>query len=300
MQLEVIHVSKKYEDFTALKDVHFSLNRGEITGFLGPNGAGKSTLMKIITGVITDFEGDVRVNGISVRKDPVKVKKMIGYLPEHNPLYPELYVREYLSFLKDVHKVALQRVEEVIEQTGLSSHAGKRIRELSKGYRQRVGLAAALIHDPEILILDEPTTGLDPNQLVEIRNLIMELSKEKSILFSTHILPEAEIISDRIIIIHQGKILADQSPESGFSDRNIHIRVAWEPTPGENALSSLPGLIRYELNSGYAYLTIDQEVYTPTLIYEWSVEKSFKIKELIPQKNDLTGLFRQLTSQSPK
>lgn len=211
MSIEVQQLSKIYGTQKAVDEVSFSAKPGEIVGFLGPNGAGKSSTMKMITGYMQPDGGKIRICGREVSSADIEFKKKIGYLPELNPLYPEMYVREYLNFIAGLHQIREQKnvVEKAIEHTGLLSESHKLIHQLSKGYKQRVGLAAAIIHEPEVLILDEPTTGLDPNQIIEIRNLIQSLGKDKTILFSTHILQEVEAICDRVIILHKGKIVAD-------------------------------------------------------------------------------------------
>jgi ABC-2 type transport system ATP-binding protein len=209
MSIEVKNITKVYGEQKALDSISFSVNKGEIVGFLGPNGAGKSTLMKILTTYLTADEGEASVNGFDVLSQSKQVQQSVGYLPEHNPLYLDLYVREYLEFNADLHKVSKSKIEEVIQLTGLTPESHKKIGELSKGYRQRVGLATALLHNPEVLILDEPTTGLDPNQLVEIRELIKNIGKDKTVFLSTHIMQEVEAICDRIIIINKGKIVED-------------------------------------------------------------------------------------------
>lgn len=212
MSITIKNISKNYESQKALTDVSFSLKRGEIVGFLGPNGAGKSTLMKIICCHLIQDNGNVKVCNLDTKEQDTLVKSKIGYLPENNPLYNDMYIKEYLSFVAGMHKTKNieKRLLDIIEQIGLKKEQKKKIKELSKGYQQRVGLAAALIHNPEVLILDEPTTGLDPNQLVEIRNLIKEVGKEKTVLLSTHIMQEVEKICNRVIIIKQGKIVDDQ------------------------------------------------------------------------------------------
>ena len=212
MSISINKVNKFYGKQQALTDVSFSLNKGEIVGFLGPNGAGKSTLMKIITCYLEQDSGKVRVCDLDTLEQNLKVKAKIGYLPEHNPLYTDMYIKEYLTFVGRIYKVQNlnNRITEIIQQTGLTAEQSKKIGELSKGFKQRVGLAAALIHNPEILILDEPTTGLDPNQLVEIRNLIKEVGKDKTVLLSTHIMQEVDKMCNRIIIINKGKIVEDQ------------------------------------------------------------------------------------------
>ena len=213
MSIEVKGLTKNYGEQKAVNNVSFAVGRGEIVGFLGPNGAGKSTTMKIITGYLAADAGQAVVCGIDVNTSPLEAKAKIGYLPEANPLYFEMYVREYLDFIADVHKVPnkKQQVEKVIETVGLSPESKKKIGQLSKGYKQRVGLAAALIHDPEVLVLDEPTTGLDPNQILEIRELIRKLGVNKTVIFSSHILQEVEAICDRVVIINKGQLVADDS-----------------------------------------------------------------------------------------
>lgn len=223
MSIKVENITKYYGEQKALNNVSFSIKKGEIVGFLGPNGAGKSTMMKILTTYISDFEGAAFVNNFSVIENKLKVQQCVGYLPEHNPLYLDMYVREYLSFNAEVYKVDKSQVELTIKQTGLSSEAHKKIEQLSKGYRQRVGLANALLHDPAILILDEPTTGLDPNQLLEIRELIKKVAKEggKTVLLSTHIMQEVEAICDRVIILNKGNLIHDKSIEETIKDKNL-------------------------------------------------------------------------------
>ena len=224
MSININTVNKFYGKQQALTDVSFSLNKGEIVGFLGPNGAGKSTLMKIITCYLEQDSGKVQVCNLDTIEENLKVKAKIGYLPEHNPLYSDMYIKEYLTFVGRIYKVENlnNRITEIIQQTGLTSQQSKRIEALSKGFKQRVGLAAALIHNPEILILDEPTTGLDPNQLVEIRNLIKEVGKDKTVLLSTHIMQEVDKICNRVIIINKGKIVDDKLI-SDYQKNNINI-----------------------------------------------------------------------------
>lgn len=214
MSISVQNLTKTYGTQKAVDDISFEIPSGEIVGFIGPNGAGKSTTMKVITGYLSDFEGKVLVNGKDVRTNALDVKKEIGYLPEHNPLYPEMYVREYLSFIARIYglgKNIENAVNEIIERIGLTKEQHKKISELSKGYRQRVGLASVLVHNPKVLILDEPTTGLDPNQLVEIRNIIETEGKSKTVILSTHIMQEVEAICDRVIVINNGKIVANDT-----------------------------------------------------------------------------------------
>ena len=211
MSFIINNISKSYATQKAVASLSFSINKGEVVGFLGPNGAGKSTTLKMIAGYLQPDQGEVTLNGISLLKQPIAFKKLIGYLPESNALYEEMYVREYFKFLSEVHKLAApeKRINELIEQTGLSKMQHKKIGDLSKGYKQRVGIAAAIIHEPALVLLDEPTSGLDPNQLVEIRQLIKSLSANAMILFSTHILQEVTAICSRVLVLHQGELVAD-------------------------------------------------------------------------------------------
>lgn len=210
MSIRVDKVSKVYGAQKALNGISFEVPSGQIAGFLGPNGAGKSTMMKILTAFLPPTSGSVEVAGHRVSEDPIAVKRVVGYLPEHNPLYLEMYVREFLAFMAKIHGKDKRRIEEVIEQTGLAAEAHKKIGALSKGYRQRVGLAHALLHEPQVLILDEPTTGLDPNQIVEIRSLIRSIGTDRTVLFSTHIMQEVEQLCDRVIVLNKGTIVADE------------------------------------------------------------------------------------------
>ena len=213
MSIEVNHLFKYYGEQAAVQDISFNVAAGEIVGFIGPNGAGKSTTMKIITGFIPSSSGDVKVCGMPVNEDSMQTRQLIGYLPEHNPLYLDMYVKEYLEFVGKIYKVKnlKARTEEMIHAVGLDVEQNKKIGALSKGYRQRVGLAAAIIHDPQVLILDEPTSGLDPNQLVDIRELIKKIGKEKTVMLSTHIMQEVEAICDRVVIINKGRIVANNT-----------------------------------------------------------------------------------------
>ncbi len=257
---------------------HFAAGNNEIVGFLGPNGAGKSTTMKIITGYLAADSGVATVNGLNVNKDPVEAKKQIGYLPEGNPLYYEMYVREYLQFIGGIHEIKnglKKRVEEVIEITGLRPESNKKTGQLSKGYKQRVGLAASLLHDPEILILDEPTTGLDPNQIVEIRQLIKELGKNKTVLFSSHILQEVESICDRIIIINKGKIVADDTLVNlQSSNKNSHvILVEFASRADVQLLKNIPAVEEVQENQNQYQLQTSDPEKVKKLLLEFSLQK---------------------------
>ncbi|MBH1959245.1 MAG: ATP-binding cassette domain-containing protein [Flavobacteriia bacterium] len=218
MSLQIINLSKKFGEQTALNDINLEIGNSEIIGLLGPNGAGKSTLMKSIVGALKIDEGQILFNGKDIVENAIEVKKNMGFLPENNPLYPEMYVREYLSFVADLHKISKKRIDEVIELVGIAPEKAKKISQLSKGYKQRVGLAQAILHSPALLILDEPTNGLDPNQIIEIRNVIKEIGKEKTVILSTHIMQEVEALCSRVILIHQGNVIQD-SPISEFKGK---------------------------------------------------------------------------------
>lgn len=247
MSIIVKNVSKQYGPQWALDAVSFEIPKGQIIGFLGPNGAGKSTMMKIITSFIPATKGEVSVNGYDVVAQSMDSRRLIGYLPEHNPLYLEMYVKEYLSFIAGIYKLdkVSHRVNEMIDRVGLGLEAHKRIGALSKGYRQRVGLAQALIHDPAVLILDEPTSGLDPNQLIEIRNLIQSVGQEKTVMFSTHIMQEVEAICSRALIVNRGKLIADQSIQDLKQNSGINrIYIELDGPVNENTLRSISGVIK--------------------------------------------------------
>ena len=213
MLLQLINLTKKFGDQTALNNINIEINTNEIIGLLGPNGAGKSTLMKSIVGALRIEEGQILFNGNDIGENEIETKKNIGFLPENNPLYSEMYVKEYLSFVADLHQVSKQRIEEVIDLVGITPEKSKKISQLSKGYKQRVGLAQAILHAPDLLVLDEPTNGLDPNQIIEIRNLIREIGKEKTVILSTHLMQEVEALCSRVILIHQGNIIQDTTIE---------------------------------------------------------------------------------------
>jgi ABC-2 type transport system ATP-binding protein len=249
MSIEVSHLTKFYGEQAAVNDISFSVGKGEIVGFLGPNGAGKSTTMKIITGFIPSTSGEVKVCGIPVDIDSLETRKKIGYLPENNPLYLDMYVREYLEFVGKIYHVPnlKKRVDEMIQQVGLEVEQNKKIGMLSKGYRQRVGLAQAIIHDPEVLILDEPTSGLDPNQLVEIRELIRQIGKSKTVMLSTHIMQEVEAICDRVIIIKTGKIVADNTAsELQYEEDHQVVFVEFEGNVNKNQILKIKGINKVE------------------------------------------------------
>nr|WP_317196332.1 gliding motility-associated ABC transporter ATP-binding subunit GldA [Salegentibacter tibetensis] len=301
MSIYVEGISKFYGEQKALDAVSFKLNKGEIVGFLGPNGAGKSTLMKILTGYLAASEGKAKVNGISLEDDLHKIQQQIGYLPEHNPLYTEMYVREYLEFNAKIYKTDKSRIEEVIQLTGLKPEANKKIEQLSKGYRQRVGLATALLHDPEVLILDEPTTGLDPNQLVEIRNLIKNIGKEKSgktIFLSTHIMQEVEAICDRVIIINKGKVVADKHLKELREENEQVILVEFDYRVEQVALQKLPHLLAAKNVGGFAYeLTFDTKEDMRPAVFDFAHDNGLKTLQLNQKTRNLESLFAELTQK---
>lgn len=297
MSIRVVNLSKSYGNQKAVDGINFSIKKGEIVGFLGPNGAGKSTVMKILTGYLKDFEGEVFVNELSVRKHLEKAQQNLGYLPEHNPLYLDMYVREYLAFNAEIYAVPKDRVNTIIEQVGLASHAGKKIQELSKGYRQRLGLAAALLHDPDVLILDEPTTGLDPNQLVEIRNLIKGVGKDKTVLLSTHILQEVEAICDRVIIIHEGNIVADQSLQALQEYNEQVIEVIFNQDVDKNIFNALASLVLAKnLENTVWELHFDTKKDMRVNVFDFAHDNKLKIINLNRKNQNLEQLFQKLTS----
>jgi ABC-2 type transport system ATP-binding protein len=273
------------------------LKKGEIVGFLGPNGAGKSTMMKILTTYINSNEGEASVNEFNVNDEQKKVKKSIGYLPEHNPLYLEMYVREYLSFNSEIYKISKKRIEEVVTLTGLTSEAHKTIRQLSKGYRQRLGLAKALLHDPEVLILDEPTTGLDPNQLVEIRELIKSFGKNKTIFLSTHIMQEVEAICDRVIIINKGKLVIDKSLAELKSNQEQLIEVEFDYRVEDVLLKRLPNVKNAKNTFGMTWeVTFDTKEDMRSVIFDFAAANELKILKLDTKNFTLESIFRELTA----
>ncbi|MBS9767013.1 MAG: gliding motility-associated ABC transporter ATP-binding subunit GldA [Flavobacteriaceae bacterium] len=299
MLLEVKNISKNYGNQEVLKDISFSLNTGEIVGLLGVNGVGKSTIMRIITGYIEATEGTVFVNEEKVSIFQNKTRRWIGYLPENNPLYTEMYVREYLSFHAEIHKVSKKNIEEVIHQVGLQSEQHKKIKELSKGYRQRVGLAGALLHQPKLLILDEPTTGLDPNQLVEIRSLIKSLAKDKAILLSTHIMQEVEAICNRVIVMHKGQIAMDRTLQSLQNKNEQIIEVTFDLLIEPQFLRKIPNISKI-VNSYDATweLHFETEEDMRTHIFDFAQEQGLKIKEMQLKNKNLETLFKEITNKS--
>ena len=297
MSIAVNNISKSYGAQKALDSISFSVEKGEIVGFLGPNGAGKSTLMKILTTYIAADEGDAIVNGQNVVENPKAVQLSIGYLPEHNPLYLDLYVREYLAFNADVYKVAKTRIEEVIQLTGLSTESHKKISQLSKGFRQRVGLANALLHNPDVLILDEPTTGLDPNQLIEIRNVIKNVGKDKTVFLSTHIMQEVEAICDRVIIIDKGKIVADKKLDHLISeDKQQIIEVEFDYKIEEQVIAKIENLVSFKNTHDMTWeLTFQSEKDMRPAVFDFATENGLKTLQLNQKNKNLEAIFREIT-----
>lgn len=298
MSIEVQNITKLYKDQKALNDVSFKVKDAEIVGFLGPNGAGKSTMMKILTTYIEASEGSANINGFDVASDKKNVQSSVGYLPEHNPLYTDLYVKEYLNFSANVYGTSKSRIEEVIELTGLAPEAHKKISQLSKGYRQRVGLANALLHNPDVLILDEPTTGLDPNQLVDIRNLIKNIGKEKTVFLSTHIMQEVEAMCDRVIIINKGEIVADKYLKD-LRDGQEQIVIAEFDFRVEDAfLLKLPKVTSVKNTHGFVYeITFSTMDDMRAHVFDFAHDNELKILQLNQKNASLESLFRELTSK---
>ena len=296
MSITVNSVSKSYASQKALNNISFSADKGQVIGFLGPNGAGKSTMMKILTGFIKPNEGAVFVDDIDVLKNPIAAQKVIGYLPEHNPLYAEMYVREYLQFQAAIYKVAKSQIEDCIEKVGLTLEADKKIHQLSKGYQQRVGIAAAILHNPKVLILDEPTTGLDPNQIIEIRALIQKLGKDKTVLFSTHIMQEVEAVCDRVIIIKKGEILVDKKLKELQDSKQQIIEVTYNTSCGEEIFQKLSNLSSVKNTSDNNWqLTFSSSEDVRSKIFDLAQDNNLKILGLTAQNKNLETLFREIT-----
>jgi ABC-2 type transport system ATP-binding protein len=303
MSLEVSGLSKLYGKQKAVDNISFSVKEGEIVGFLGPNGAGKSTTMKVATCYLPPTEGTVLVNGLDVQRKPLAVRKVLGYLPEHNPLYLDMYVHEYLRFIGSLHGLGAKqlrgRVGEVVVLCGLEREQNKKIQALSKGYRQRVGLAQALVHDPSVLILDEPTTGLDPNQILEIRQLIKNISSKKTVVFSTHIMQEVQALCNRVVIINQGKIVAD-SPVELLQERSSQgriISVEFERPIDVALLRNIEGIQELEQpaeNRYVLYANRDRQV--RSRIFRVAADNDLPLIGLRQEENSLENIFQELTS----
>ncbi|MBL0330378.1 MAG: gliding motility-associated ABC transporter ATP-binding subunit GldA [Bacteroidetes bacterium] len=301
MSIKVSNITKTYGEQNALNDVSFEVNTGEIVGFLGPNGAGKSTMMKILTCFIPQTSGTASVCGFDVSEQSLDVRKNVGYLPEHNPLYLDMYVKEYLEFIAGLHKLknVNARIAEMIEMTGLQVEQKKKIGALSKGYRQRVGLAQALIHDPKVLILDEPTTGLDPNQLEEIRNLIIKVGKEKTVMLSTHIMQEVEAVCDRVIIINNGQIVANDTTsviQNTQTKNKQFVTVEFDKETNRSALKKINGVFdatQIKANVWKIEAHTDKDVRTD--IFQFAVQNGLAVLTLHKEEQKLEDVFKHLT-----
>jgi len=297
MSIKVSSVSKFYKSQKALDSVSFSADKGQVIGFLGPNGAGKSTMMKILTGFLKPTAGAVFIDEINVLENPLDAQKIIGYLPEHNPLYEEMFVREYLQFQASIFKVDKSQVDDCIVQVGLTSEAHKKIHQLSKGYQQRVGIAAAILHNPKVLILDEPTTGLDPNQLIEIRALIKKLGKDKTVLFSTHIMQEVEAICDRVIIIKKGQIIRDNTLVELQDRQEQNINVIFDSSLTSAKINQLENLISFkDLKDNTWHLRFTNNEDMRPKLFDFAQENKVKILELTTSNKNLETLFREFTN----
>lgn len=297
MSIKVNQLTKVYGQQNALNNVTFEVGKPEIVGFLGPNGAGKSTMMKILTSFLDATEGKAEVNGYDVVKNTREVQQSIGYLPEHNPLYLDMFVREYLTFNSKIYKVNKSRIDVVIELTGLQSEIHKKIGQLSKGFRQRVGLANALLHDPEVLILDEPTTGLDPNQLIEIRNLIKKIGSEKTVFLSTHIMQEVESMCDRVIIINKGEIVADKKLKELREGQEQIVIVEFDYRVEDAFLKKLPKVKSVVNTHNFVYeITFATQDDMRSYVFDFAHDNQLKILQLNQKNASLESLFRELTS----
>jgi len=301
MSIKVNNITKLYGAQRALDNVSFEVNTGEVVGFLGPNGAGKSTMMKILTCFIPQTSGSASVCGYDIAEESLEVRKHVGYLPEHNPLYVDMYIKEYLEFIAGLHhlKNVKQRIAEMIEITGLQVEQKKKIGALSKGYRQRVGLAQALIHDPQVLILDEPTTGLDPNQLAEIRNLIIEVGKQKTVMLSTHIMQEVEAVCDRVIIVNNGQVVANDLTsvlQNSQVKNKQFITVEFDKAISQNALKSIEGVFDAKNVSGNTWkIEIHSDKDLRTDIFQYAVQNGYAVLTLQKEEQRLEDVFKELT-----
>ncbi|MGJ8547906.1 gliding motility-associated ABC transporter ATP-binding subunit GldA [Winogradskyella wichelsiae] len=296
MSIEVKNITKLYKDQKALNNVSFKVKDAEIVGFLGPNGAGKSTMMKILTTYIKADEGSASVNNFDVDTEKKEVQTSVGYLPEHNPLYTDLYVKEYLNFNANVYGTPKSRIDEVIELTGLKPEAHKKISQLSKGYRQRVGLANALLHNPDVLILDEPTTGLDPNQLIDIRNLIKSIGKEKTVFLSTHIMQEVEAMCDRVIIINKGEVVADKYLKDLRDGQEQIVIVEFDYRVEDAFILKLPKVKSVKNTYGFVYeITFSTKEDMRSHVFDFAHDNDLKILQLNQKNASLESLFQELT-----
>jgi len=297
MSLVLENVAKNFGEVQALKGVSLTLKKGEVVGLLGPNGAGKSTLMKILTGYYTQWEGKVDFFEKDLKTELRAIQKQVGYLTENNPLYPEMYVKEYLQYVADLYRLKNPPIDQLMEQTGLLDHQKKKIQTLSKGYKQRVGLAAALLHDPKLVILDEPTTGLDPNQLVEIRKLIRSLGKDKTVLLSTHILQEVDALCDRVLIIHKGEIVLDQALEVLRKDQKQIIEVSFDYRVETEALARIPKVQKVKNTHEFDYeIHIEGNQDLRPAVFDFANDSGLKILKMQLKNESLEQLFNSLTS----
>lgn len=301
MSLVIQNLTKIYGQQKAVDEVSFSVDKGEIVGFLGPNGAGKSTTMKISTGYLSATSGTVKVAGLDVAEDPIKVKQKVGYLPEHNPLYLDMYIHEFLSFAGKIHglggKKLKSRILEVIQECGLTREQNKKIGQLSKGYRQRVGLAQALLHDPEVLILDEPTTGLDPNQILEIRKLIKEVAQNKTVVFSSHIMQEIKALCDRVVVINKGKLVADSSIadfENGFKETHVLV-VEFKEEVDQQLLQELPNVLSIEQEGSIYHLEVNDSDSARSDVFQLAASKNLPLVGLQEETRSLEDIFQSMT-----
>ncbi len=303
MSIKVNNITKLYGEQRALDNVSFEVNTGEVVGFLGPNGAGKSTMMKILTCFIPQTSGEATVCGYDIAEESLEVRKQVGYLPEHNPLYVDMYVKEYLEFIAGLHhlKNVKQRIAEMIEVTGLQVEQKKKIGSLSKGYRQRVGLAQALIHDPKVLILDEPTTGLDPNQLAEIRNLIIEVGKQKTVMLSTHIMQEVEAVCDRVIIVNNGQIVANDLTsvlQNSQAKNKQFIIVEFDKETIRSSLKNIEGVYDAKKTKGNSWqLEVHTDKDIRPDIFQYAVQNGLAVLTLHKEEQRLEDVFKQLTAK---
>ena len=299
MDIKIDFLSKSYGSFSVLKKISLHFNQNGVIGLLGPNGAGKTTLMKIITGSLNQWDGEVTIDGVDLKKDLKKIQAQIGYLPENNPLYPEMYVKEYLKFVGQLHKIKTPLIEELIEKIGLSSQFKKKIGDLSKGFKQRVGLAAALLHDPKYLILDEPTTGLDPNQIIEIRKIIRDLGKKKMVFISTHILQEVEAVCNEVVIIHKGEIVLKQPLKELQSNKEQIIEVSFDYRVENLALAKIPKLKTIVNIFDFNYeLTFENMEDMRPAIFDFAHENGLKILGLKQKNQSLEKRFNTLTKEN--
>ncbi len=306
MSVEVVNLTKVFNQQKAVNNISFSVRKGEILGFLGPNGAGKSTTMKMATTYLPPTSGSVFINGIEVIKDPLSVRRIIGYLPEHNPLYLDMYIKEYLEFVASLHgikgKLLKSKIQDIIARTGLELERRKKIGQLSKGYRQRVGLAQAMIHDPEVLILDEPTSGLDPNQIIEIRELIKDFSRQKTVIFSTHIMQEVQAMCDRVVIIDRGVIVADDRVENlkgRPSDQQL-ITAEFEIPPDINIFKNIEGISKLESSGNKIKIFVDPDLDIRGDIFKLASENNLTLIGLQKEDTSLENIFQQLTKDNIK